>query len=176
MTLIRADLRTAAVDALRAAGTAAGPNVFSSRAWPTDPKALPVIQAVVLADTAESWGRNAPGFTRTAGLLVTAKFRFDGPEDFERQSDLLCEQIELAIMGNVALQAMIQQVSAIDSDLASDALGAVQVGVVRIRFDLEYAQTFAPPSEPLVSIAATVRAGLDAPPINFETDFLQPEG
>jgi len=173
MTLYRATLRDEAVRALREAETLAGPNVFPSRAWPTKAGALPVIQCQVLADTAQSWGRDAPSYTRTAGLLVTAKVAFGTPEQAEALLDTICEQIETAIMLDTALQSKIQQVSAIDTELALDAMGSDQIGVARIRFDLEYPQTFMPVGVPLreINLEIATAAGLHL--ASAEVDFPQ---
>lgn len=155
--LYRVMLREEAARALRAAGTLAGLNVWTARSLPIKANALPMIQLQVLADLAESWGRNAPGFTRTAGLLVTAKVAFktaaDGTSaEGETALDTICEQIEMTLMQDTQLQRLIQQVSTIETELAFDSTGADQIAVARMRFDLEYPQTFEPVGEPLTAI------------------------
>ena len=150
--LYRELLREEAARVLRAAGTLAGPNVFTARSWPIAAPALPMIQLQVLADTAESAGRSVPQFTRTAGLLITAKVEFGTPAEGEILLDTLCEQIEMALMLDVALQTMLQQVAVIQTELAFDSTSSQQIAVARMRFDLEFTQVFAPSGPPLTEI------------------------
>lgn len=152
MSLYRTLLREEAARALRDANTLAGPNVWTARSWPLKPDALPAIQLQVLADHAESWGRNAPGFTRTAGLLVVARISFGVPSEGENLLDAFCEQIELTLMQDTALQQMIQQVATIETEQAFDSTAGVNVATARLRFDLEYGEVFEPSGVPLTEI------------------------
>ena len=157
MTLYRVLLREEAARALRAANTIAGPNVFTARSWPIRPEALPMIQLQVLADHAESWGAAQPGYTRTAGLLVTARVEFGTPAEGEDLLDTITEQIETTLMLDTALQAMLEQVSTIQTELAFDSGSGQQIGTARMRFDLQYPQTYAPSGVPLARINASIR-------------------
>lgn len=155
--LYRVQLREEAARALRAANTLAGPNVWTARSLPTTAAACPMIQLQVLADTAESWGRNQPGFTRTAGLLVTARVAFKTDavgtsSQGENLLDAFAEQIETTLMLDTALQRLVQQVSTIDTEMAFDSTGADQIATLRMRFDLEYPQTYEPIGEPLAAV------------------------
>lgn len=152
MTLYRERLREEAARALREANTLAGPNVFTARSWPILASALPMIQLQTLADFSESVNRSAPSFKRTVGLLVTAKVEFGTPAEGELLLDAITEQIEMTLMLDVALMAMVQQVAVIQTELAFDSNAGEQIAVARMRFDLEFNQSYVPSGVPLAEI------------------------
>ena len=161
MTLYRVELREAAKTALVSANTLAGPNVFTARDWPIAITSLPAIYLQVPVDHADSDGRSQPSFTRIASLMVVAYVSYGSPDQGENALDVLTEQIELSIMQDVTLQGMIQQVVQMHTELVLDATKADQVGEARMRFDLEFTETYPLPGVPLTEIVEKVLAGPD---------------
>ena len=157
MSLYRVALREEAARALRAAGTLAGENVFTARSWPLTTASLPAIFLQVLQDDAESLNRSAPLFRRTASLMINAQVAYTRPGEGESLLDAFCEQIEMTIMLDVALQKMVQQVSRMRTELSFDSTTSSQVGTARMLFDLEFSQTFRPSGVPLTSITAQIK-------------------
>ena len=161
MTLYRVELREAAKTALLAANTLAGFNVFTARDWPVSPSSLPCIYLQVPVDHGDSDGRGQPSFTRVASLMIVAFVAYGEPGQGENLLDVMTEQIELCIMQDVTLQGMIQQVVQIHTELVLDASNADAIGEARMRFDLEFTETYPLPGVPLVKISEQVLAGPD---------------
>ncbi len=156
MTLYRVELREAAATALVAANTIAGANVFTARSLPIAPAGLPSIYLQVPTDRAESAGRSAPGFTRVAYLVVRGRVAQGGPGQVETALDTLAEQIELALMCDAGLQAMIQQVTEIQTEVKVSSETGDHLGEVRMLFGLEFTEYFPVVGTPLTQITGEI--------------------
>ncbi|GBQ92099.1 hypothetical protein AA23498_1366 [Acetobacter nitrogenifigens DSM 23921 = NBRC 105050] len=158
MTLYRAELREMAVDALKAANTIAGPNVFSARSLPVTDEALPALYLQVPDDDGVSDGRSAPSFTRTATLAIRGYVAAGTPEKSELVLEHLAEQIELALMTSVPLMAAVQQVSFLRTQMLVSSDTGQHKGELRMLLGLEYTETYPLPGTPLTGITGQIEA------------------
>lgn len=160
MTLYRVELKQAAAAAL--ASVSGVKNVFIDRSLPMTPGMLPAINLVCPRDNAVSAGRGQPQFTRVAHLYVHARLCHTSPANAEAEVEAFAEQIELAIMLDAALQAMITQVTELDTEVEVNSKTAEHTGEVSMHFGLEYIETYPPPGTPLAEITGTMTANGNA--------------
>jgi hypothetical protein len=142
--LYRANLRKIAVAALKSAGTMARQSVFSPQDWPTFSGNYPAILVQTPRERKESIGRGMPQFTVTTTMSVIGRLDGTDAEYVETQLELLCEQIEQAILTNYDLVRLTQQFSAVDTRMEVSCEGEKHIGEVQIDFSLEFYQAFEP--------------------------------
>lgn len=162
MTLYRVQLRDAAVQALTAADTLAGTNVLANRSLPLQIDKLPAILITAPRDRGVTTGRNQPGFTRVTTLAVRGQLCGVSPEAVATDLDRFAEQIELAIMLDADLQAMITQVTTLDTELVINSTTREHTGEVRMLFGLEYIEYYPPAGTPLTEITGQMQANGNA--------------
>ena len=158
MTLYRVQLKNAAVQALIAAKTLAGSNVMVDRSLPATPDKLPAILMTAPRDRAVSTGRNQPGFTRVTTLAIRALLCGVTPAEVSANLDIFAEQIELAIMLDVDLQAMITQVTSLNTEMIVNSKTREHTGEVRMLFGLEYIEYYPPAGTPLTEVTGQMQA------------------
>ena len=154
--LYRSILRDLAAEALTAAETIAGENVFTARSLPIKADLLPAIYLQVPEDRGESAGRFQPQFTRVSTLAIRGKLKAATPMDVELALEGFAEQIELALMTNVRLQEAITQVTELTTSIVVSSDQSDHIGEVRMILGLEYIETYPPPGTPLAEIDATL--------------------
>ncbi|MBV1835653.1 hypothetical protein [Acetobacter estunensis] len=172
MTLYRAELRELAAQAL-VGRTFAGEKVFTARSWPTTKPELPVVYLQVPDDQATSNGRNAPDFTRVATLALRGIVAPGTPGKCQLQLEAFAEQIELALMTDVALQSAITQVTEIRTSITVSSEGADHVGELQMLLGLEYIEEFPAAGTPLVEIDGTMSANGNSDFADFSVNTLQ---
>ncbi|PYD63973.1 hypothetical protein [Gluconacetobacter entanii] len=158
MTLYRVQLRDAAVQALIAAKTLVGANVLVNRSLPLPIAKLPAILVTAPRDQGTTTGRNQPGFTRVTTLAIRGQLCGESPEQVATYLDQLTEQVELAIMLDVDLQAMITQVTSLNTELIVNSETREHTGEVRMLFGLEYIEYYPPAGTPLTEITGQMQA------------------
>lgn len=160
MTLYRVELKQAAAAAL--AGISGVKSVFIDRSLPMTADMLPAIIISCPRDNGISVGRAQPQFTRVSHLYVHARLCHTSPENAEAEVEAFAEQIELAIMLDVGLQAMLTQVTEIETEVDINSKTAEHTGEVSMHFGLEYIETYPPPGTPLTEITGTMTANGNA--------------
>lgn len=165
--LLRSQLRQNAVNALLAANTLAGPNVFSPRDWPTYAGNYPALLVQTTKERKESNGRTGlPTFTTTTTLAVTGRLEAATATDAEMQLETLAEQIQSTILTNYSLISSIQQFVSVDTRIEVTAEGKRHIGEVQVEFDLEYFEAFDP--------AAVQTVGVPLTSMGIHADLLNP--
>lgn len=156
MSAMRGQLRQLAHDALVAAPTLAGNNVFLPRDWPTNSGTMPNISVQTPKEhkTPRS-GRNGPPlFTTTCWLQLRCQVAANDPVTVETNLETLIDQAEAVVMGLLILpqvppgggaaQQLFQQIlqGEYEIDLSSD--GSQHTGVATLMYGFEYPERFAP--------------------------------
>lgn len=158
MSLYRAQLRRAAMAALRNA-TAAGAQVFDRTDLPTTLDQLPAVFVQTPSESMQSQGRGRlPQFTVTTTLLVLARCAATSPDAAQEQAELLCAEITTALLFNVGLISLVQQVAGVETIFRLSGEGREHVAEALLNFSLEYQQVFQPTPNP----APLVEVGLEA--------------
>ena len=85
-----------------------------------------------------------PQFFATARLSIIGRVQGTDPTAVEEQLELLCEQIESAILTNQALLQSVNQFSFVDTDMGVTADGRQHIGEVQMDFGMEYNDDFDP--------------------------------
>ena len=171
----RVDLRTAAVEVLVSARTAAGKRVHSPRAWPTRPDELPALMVTTPSERKESLGRSLPRFNSTITLAVMARVMGVGKDaptmvaQAEESLELIASQVEEAVMGDPRLVSIVQQFTFVETHMMVSSESERIIGEASIIFGCEVFQEFQPgPGDPLTEIVTTIPAD-DGPGVSFDT-------
>jgi hypothetical protein len=141
--LYRSLLRDIATDVLRRAQTIAADRVYTPRDWPTT-ACYPCILVDCLSDRKEALGQEPPAFTATATLDVTGRVQETSVAAARDACEVLCDQIECALLTCTDLLRRIQRVSTIESAMELNATGRVHIADMRMAFELEYFIAFDP--------------------------------
>lgn len=154
--LYRVYIRNLAVEALKRAGTIAGENIFVGRSLPIGEQHLPALYLQIYEDRGESPGPSQVQFERTSTLGIRGYVAAGTPTAVEALLDKFAEQIELALMKDVPLQAAICQVS--DFSTATDVTseGNRHLGEFKMILGFQYIETYPADGMPLTEIDATL--------------------
>lgn len=136
--LKRALIRQLVIDALKGFPTLARDRVYSLRDMPTKIKEYPLLNVDTPQERKESLGRNAPQYTTTATVIVTGTVASQNYADTVDQLEALSEQVVRAVVNDPPLYNMIQQITTIDTQLATNSDGADQLGMLMVNFSIEY--------------------------------------
>lgn len=162
------DLVTAVVAALNAADPPLVPSgrIFSPRDWPTYEDLYPVIVVGLPSEQKESLGRNVPQFNTTVVVPIMARLKTTAaPADAGAMSAqaaimALKRNIEVTLINDFALTALIQQFTRVVARLTVDAQSEYHIGEMLAEYHLETYQgpeEFAPPALiPLQQVTLTV--------------------
>lgn len=157
MSLYRNDIRDAMIAAIKVAGTLAGDRAFGPDDWPSTPSNLPSVNFNAPHERKESWGRNAPSFTTTATIVAVCRVTGTDRRVVQEEIELLCEQIEIAILTDQQIPQMVQQFSSIETQVIVNTEGKQPFGEATIMFAAEFAQTYQPGGAlPLTAIQGSV--------------------
>lgn len=139
MTLYRDQLVEAVVSALLAANTLAGERVYSNRNWPTVIQGLPVIRVKGIYERKQSLLRGSPQFTTTSTIAVFIQTTGDTEAAAELAGATICEQIEQAVIaGNSPVDQMVQQFSAVETEIRSSSEGEQPIAEILLKIDCEF--------------------------------------
>ena len=141
-----AQLRALAVTAL-VGNTLAGQNVFSAKTWPTWSGQYPVLYLHTPKERKESLGPNAPQFTVTTTLRISARVRKQptadgvGAERATEDLEQMYLQIQKALINNPALMRSLQQFPFIDMEMDLDGMSSdSDVGEMVVDVGMEFYQ------------------------------------
>ncbi len=160
MSALRGQLRDLAVNALLAAGTLAGTNVFRWRDTATTPATMPnvAVRTPREAKEDETDGNGPPRFTTTTWL--ECRCQVDNTDAVKAEADLetLVDQVEDVILGIVVGPPQyVKRVSAVDYEMELSSQGARHFGEAILRFGFEYRESYSPTlTASLKTVAITV--------------------
>jgi len=149
-------LRQITAEALKGK-TPAGDNVFSARTWPTWNGSYPIIWLHAPEESKESLGRNAPQFTVTATIRISARLQLKAlPRNAAAGAMILAledmqRQIEMALINFPPLMTRLQQFPFIHSRMDEDGEGEQNLGELVMDVGMEFYQgpeDFYPLEEP----------------------------
>lgn len=162
------DLLDAVHQAILAADTAAGTNVFRPGDWPTQVGQYPIIKLRLVSQSRQSLGRGAVEFitiaTIRAMIEVSAPARVDdlGAQDAETQLWNLAREVDVAVIGSDPLARLVQQVASVQSQLAFTSEAATHLAGLQMDIALEFYEgpwSFAPiDAQDFTEVDATVSA------------------
>lgn len=143
---MRGALRQMAHDAIVAAATLAGNNVFLPRDWPTNSAKMPNVSIQTpREDKANRTGRNGPPFFRTTSWLQL-RVQVSGGDPAQVESDLetLVDQVEAAVMGLIILPPQqFEQIVQGQYEMTLSAEADKHYGEAVLLFGFEYPERFA---------------------------------
>ena len=167
-----AELRTVFVAALKGA-TDAGQTVYSPFDWPTQQDSYPLIIVRAQKERKESMGKNAPLFTVTTTIEITARTKSPalagdaGSAVALASLEAIKGQIEVALINNPAVWAdpmdasggnRIQQFTSVDSEITTSSEGEMPMAELLMRIEVEFVQG----PEDFYPIPSNQIAGFDA--------------
>ncbi|MBF0892200.1 hypothetical protein HKD28_12390 [Gluconobacter sp. LMG 1744] len=155
--LYRVIIRDLAVAALKCADTMAGENVFVGRSLPIGERNLPALYLQIYEDRGESPGPAQVQFERTSTMGIRGYVSAGTPSKVEALLDRFAEEIELALMRDVTLQAAICQVSEFSTATEVTSEGSAHIGEFKMILGFQYIETYPPDGVPLTEIDATLR-------------------
>jgi hypothetical protein len=148
MMIDRTTIRSAAVDAIKLAATAAGNSVYSPLDWPTQPGGYPVIIVRTPNERKENVAPRSgpPQFFSTISLTATARVEALTESSAESQLETLSTQIENAILTNAqfAYDNGVQQFSSVSITMDVRAESERHYGEAVVTFETEVFQLYAP--------------------------------
>lgn len=144
----RTVIRAAAIAALIAANTTAGEDVFSPRAWPTEPGSYPLIIVRTPEEHKENVSPRAgpPQFFSTITLTVLGRVSATTEEATEAALETLSLQIENALLtnGQFIFVNGVQQFSSVHTSMEVVANSDMFYGETVVSFGVEVFQMFVP--------------------------------
>lgn len=146
MSAFRGELRLLVQQALLAAGTLAGPNVFLPRDWPLNSAKMPALLLQTPRERKESRGRSGiPQYETTTWLEVRGQTNGEDPVQVETDLETLADQVELVMMGFVVgPPQQLEEIAAVETEFALSADGKRHLGEAVLRFALQYPESFVP--------------------------------
>lgn len=155
MMLARRQIRLAALAALTGEQFAAV-TIESPGDWNTAPEDLPAILLRAPDDRKESIGKGAPQFTSTCTIEIEARVGELTDTAAQDSIEALCLAIEMALLTNIDLIRIINQVVSVESRTEISSDGKLHFGGARMLFAFEVPEMFdsfgapgAPPGAPL---------------------------
>ncbi|MBD3814060.1 MAG: hypothetical protein IE917_17895 [Betaproteobacteria bacterium] len=143
--LARRQIRLAAVAAL---STLQGVKVITPGDLPTQGARVPEIKVRTEGDSKVSITRAMPEFTTTVHLVVEVKISATTEADAQDALELICYNIEQALLTNYALIGASQQVSSIETTSDISAEGRVHFGEALMRVSVETFEAYDPTATP----------------------------
>lgn len=144
---------------LLAAPTNAGSRVYTARDWPVTTPLFPNIRLAMPNERKSSLGRTQPQFTTTATLAIHARCLDATSALAEAQLEILCGQIEAAILTNQETLHL-QQFISVDTEARTSSEGAASIAEAMIQIGCEFYERFKPaPGVPLQQ--ANIYASVD---------------
>lgn len=157
MSLYRNDIRDAMIAAIKAAATLAGDKVYQPDDWPMGAALMPSVLVNAPHERKESWGRNAPSFTTTATIVAIGRVAGTAQRQVQADIELLCEQIEIAVLTDQQMNQMIQQFSSVETQVVLTSEGKQHFAEATISFAPEFAQVYVPAGGvPLTEIQGSI--------------------
>ena len=141
MTLLRAQLRHAVAEQVQTLCPTI--TVVENRALTSYAAALPVVIFTAPMEHKESWGPGAPKFNATVSLAADIKVS-GSTEDVLERWEMLAEMVELAVLGNAAVTRLVQEFSAVESQVTVDDSGGTPIAIGRIVFQIVLPQVYDP--------------------------------
>ena len=149
--LLRSTFRQLAIDALLAANTLAGENVFLY-AWPTNTAKNPAIVVNWGRDVKISNSRTTPNFTSTFTLRLDVRVEDTTMETASAKLDILLGQIEKAILANYALNQKLQQFSHFETINITDSDSEFFIAQAVCDIGMETFELFSPDPDVLPTL------------------------
>lgn len=148
------DLLQTVYDTIVAANTASGNRVYKPGDWPTQPDQYPITKLRLVSEDRQSLGRGGPPQFATVATIrivseVSAPAQLDdlGASDAEAALWSLKRQVEVAIVNSYPLEAMIEQIASMRSQLAFNSDSATHLAGIQTDVALEFyegPESFAP--------------------------------
>jgi hypothetical protein len=161
----RAQLRELAVAALQAADTLAGQAVYTAKNFPAKPDKFPMLVVQSPIEHKDGLVRGVPQFNTVVTLAVNARIGGTSAQVMETQLDLLCTQVEAALLCSHDFMAPVQQVVSVDTQFGVFAEGEVLVGEAQVVLGCEVFQLYEPgPGIPLAEIGLIIDMNGDGVP------------
>jgi hypothetical protein len=157
--LYRAQIRDAIVTALRNAQTLAGADVYAPRDWPETIVELPAIIVSMPSDHKENTGPFGPRYNTTATIVVLGRLKGQTAIDAEAQLEAFANQIQNAILTDLATLSLVEKFSTIDTETAITDNGEDQIGEISIAFGADFYEIFQPGIGLPASIMGTIQIG-----------------
>lgn len=154
--LYRVHIRNLAVTALRRAATLAGENIFVGRSLPTGERSLPALYLQIYEDRGESAGPSQVQFERTSTMGIRGYVAAGTPAAADAMLDQFAEEIELALMKDVALQEAICEVTEFSTATDVTSESNRHIGEFKMILGFRYIETYPPDGMPLTEIDATL--------------------
>lgn len=163
MTALRGQLRQLAHDALVAAGTLAGSNIFLPRDLPTAAATMPnvSIQTPRWSQDDQTNGNSGPRFLTVIWLELRCQVQGANPAQVEADLETLSDEAELAMMGLIAgPPQLFRRIAQGNHELSLSSEGARHFGEAVLRFGFETTERFEPViTDTLSGLDVTVVAG-----------------
>lgn len=135
--LTRVRLRIIALNALIAAETDAGKNVYEYD-WPTNELTMPAILVNWDRERKASNGRTQPNFTTMASLILDVRLEATDVKTARKKLDNLLWQIEQAILTSYELRKEVQQFPFVETESNVDSTSGKHVAHATVTFAMEF--------------------------------------
>lgn len=184
MSALRGEIRTLAKQALLAAATVAGDNVFLPRDWPTSSGLMPAVLVQTPKERKDIRSIAVPVSETVTWLELQCQAAGKDPGTVEDQLETLVDECEAVIFGLVVLaqdpgdgggaRQLFRRIIETDYDMKLSSEGATHLGQASLKFAFQYNERF----EPVLTDSLTtldVKAALP-PTIRAVTNAATPAG
>jgi len=139
MSHARQQIREAVVAAVTGL-TTTGSNVYESRIFNLDPANTPALNVVTTSEEVdeEMSSRSSSGFLLVRELGVEISAFVMASSDSDDLVDTVCAEVEAAIAGNAALQALVQEITLRSTEIELLAEGERPIAKAAITFEAIY--------------------------------------
>ena len=151
------------------AQTDVGAKVFTARDWPSTPVGFPNIRLAMPRESKTSLGRTQPQFTTVATLAIHVRCSAVTSEQAEAELEVLCGQIEAAILTNQETLKL-QQFLSVETEARTTSEGSEPLAEALIQIGCEFYERFKPsPGIPLTQ--ANIYTGVDSATVTLGTQL-----